>query len=277
LGFRVFAWTDGRRHRSGIDQSAFEEEVSIKTQWDYTALADSYLKRPDYANAAIDAMLAIMGARPSDKICDVGAGLAHLTLMLAARGMDVTAAEPNDAMRANGVKRTKLLTNVRWHEGTGEQTGLSSQAFDIVTFGSSFNVCDRLLALKETARILKPRGWFGCMWNHRQLDDPIQAQIEAVIKDRVRHYDYGTRREDQTAIIDDSGLFGSVVHLDSRVVHAQSIEECVEAWRSHATLQRQAGAAFDDVVTSIEEYLLGLKTPNIQIPYSTNIWVAQLR
>ena len=248
----------------------------MKTQWDFTALADAYRKRPDYADAAIDAMLAIMGARKGDKICDVGAGLAHLTLMLIARGMDVIAVEPNDAMRANGIKRTKELTNVRWHEGTGEQTGQPSQSFDIVTFGSSFNACDRPAALKETARILKPRGWFACLWNHRQLDDQIQMQIEAIIKDRVRDYDYGSRREDQTVIINASGLFGRVVHLDSRVVHEQTIEDCVEAWRSHSTLQRQTGAAFGDVVASIEEYLLSLKTPKIRIPYTTNIWVAQL-
>ena len=145
----------------------------MRTQWDYTALAHAYLKRPDYADAAIDAMLAIMGARKRDKICDVGAGLAHLTLMLAARDMDVTAVEPNDAMRANGIKRTKELTNVRWHEGIGEQTGQPSRSFDIVTFGSSFNVCDRPAALKESARILRLGGWFACLWNHRQLDDPI--------------------------------------------------------------------------------------------------------
>jgi hypothetical protein len=64
--------------------------------------------------------------------------------------------------------------------------------------------------------------------------------------------------------------------LDSREVHEQPIEACVEAWRSHATLQRQAGAAFGDVVAGIEEYLLSLKRPKIQIPYSTNIWAAQL-
>lgn len=249
----------------------------MKTEWDYTTLADAYLRRPDYADAAIDAMLAIMGAQKGDKICDVGAGVAHLTLMLAARGMDVTAVEPNDAMRVNGMKRTKELTNVRWQEGTGEQTGQPSQTFNVVTFGSSFNVCDRPLALKETARILQPLGWFACMWNHRELDDPIQMEIEAIAKKWVKDYGYGTRREDQTAIIDASGLFGPVLHLDSRVIHEQAIEECVEAWRSHATLQRQAGAAFNDVVAAIEQYLLSLKTPKIQIPYSTNIWVAQLQ
>ena len=248
----------------------------MKTECDYSTLADAYLKRPDYADAAIDAMLSIAGAEKADKFCDVGAGVAHLTLMLAARGLDVVAVEPNDAMRANGIKRTERLTNVRWHEGTGEQTGQSVQAFDMVTFGSSFNVCDRPAALTETARILKPRGWFACMWNHRQLDDPIQAQIEAIIKERVSGYGYGTRREDQTTVIDASGLFGPVVHLDSRVIHEQTITECVEAWRSHATLERQAGAAFGSVVVAIEEYLISLKVTTIQIPYFTNIWIAQL-
>ncbi|MFJ2321799.1 MULTISPECIES: class I SAM-dependent methyltransferase [unclassified Pseudomonas] len=249
----------------------------MKTEWDYTTLADAYLKRPDYADAAIDAMLSIAGAEQGDKFCDVGAGVAHLTLMLAARGLDVTAVEPNDAMRANGIKRTAALANVKWHEGTGEVTGQAAQAFDMVTFGSSFNVCDRQQALKETARILKPRGWFACMWNHRNLEDPIQARIEAIIKERVAGYGYGTRREDQTAVIDASELFGPVVHLDARVIHEQSIAECLEAWRSHATLERQAGAKFHEVISAIDDYLQSLQTPSIEIPYSTNIWVAQLR
>jgi len=72
-----------------------------------------------------------------------------------------------------------------------------------------------------------------------------------------------------------SGIcFGSI---PVSYMHEQSIVECVEAWRSHATLERQAGAAFGQVVSDIEAYLLGLKTPTIQIPYATNVWVAQLR
>lgn len=254
----------------------------MKTEWDYTTLADAYLKRPDYADAAIDAMLSIAGAEEYDKVCDVGAGVAHLTLMLAARGLDVVAVEPNDAMRANGAKRTETLGNVRWHEGTAEDTGQAAQAFDMVTFGSSFNVCDRQQALKETSLILKPRGWFACMWNHRQLDDPIQSRIESIIKEKVPGFGYGTRREDQTAVIDASGLFGPVVHLDSYVMYQQTVEECIEAWRSHATLERQAGSAFLQVVGAIAAYLDsevsgGGQNGYIEIPYRTHIWVAQLK
>lgn len=246
----------------------------MKTEWDYTQLADAYLKRPNYSDSAIDAMLAIAGLK-SGKVCDVGAGVAHLTLMLATRRLEVTAVEPNDAMRANGMKRTSGFTNVCWHEGTGENTGQGSGTFDMVTFGSSFNVCDRQRALKETASILKSKGWFACLWNHRRLDDPIQSNIEGLIKAAVPEYGYGTRREDQTDIIDASGLFGPVIHLDSGVVHEQSVVECVEAWRSHATLARQAGSNFDNVIKEIEKYLIGLKRSTIHIPYTTNVWIAQ--
>jgi SAM-dependent methyltransferase len=249
----------------------------MKTEWDYTALADAYLKRPDYAETAIDALLAITRFRHGAKVCDVGAGVAHLSLMLASRGADVFAVEPNDAMRANGIRRTAALPNVSWFEGTGEQTGQPPECFDLVTFGSSFNVCDREAALQETARILRPKGWFACLWNHRQLEDPVQAGIEAIIQDYLPSYGYGNRREDQTPVIDASGLFGSVIHLDARVVHCQGIDECVEAWRSHATLQRQAGDAFGPIVTGIERYLRGLGRASIDIPYVTNVWAAQLR
>ena len=115
------------------------------------------------------------------------------------------------------------------------------------------------------------------MWNHRNLDDPIQSRIEAIIKERVQGYGYGTRRENQTETIEASALFGPVVHLDAGVIHEQTIEECLEAWRSHATLERQAGANFHEVISAIDDYLSGLGTASIQIPYSTNIWVAQLR
>ena len=78
----------------------------MKTNWDYTELAQAYLKRADYAHVAIDGMLQSTGIKAGDSACDIGAGAAHLTRQLLDRGLIVTAIEPNDAMRANGVART---------------------------------------------------------------------------------------------------------------------------------------------------------------------------
>ena len=249
----------------------------MKTEWDYTELADAYLERPTYAASVIDATLLIAGNERVYNVCDVGAGVAHLTLMWAERHLDIVAVEPNDAMRSLGIKRTSHFPKVKWHERTGEVTGQMSNTFDMVTFGSSFNVCDHGLALKESARILKPKGWFLCLWNNRDLNDPIQAQIENIIKAEVSDYSYGSRRQDQRAIIEQSGLFKLPLHLNNIIVHDQKIDLFVEAWRSLATLARQAGSRFHFVVDFVEEYLRSLHVDSIQIPYVTNVWLARLK
>jgi len=249
----------------------------VKTEWDYSQLAASYVKRPDYSPSAISDMVALTGVAPGDPVCDIGAGVAHLTLQLAARRLRVAAVEPNDAMRALGIRRTDGLPNVTWHEGTGEATGQPSGAFALTTFGSSFNVTDRPRALRESARLLRAGGWFACLWNHRDIADPLQTQIEEAIAREVPGYSYGTRREDQTDVINESGLFGAVHRIEGGVVHSQSIEDCLEAWRSHATLQRQVGDRFETVIARIGDVLKASGTPAIRVPYTTRLWLAQVQ
>jgi SAM-dependent methyltransferase len=251
--------------------------VVANLKWDYTALAPSYVMRPDYAADAIDALCALTGARPGHLVCDVGAGVGHLTLPLLDRGLTVDAVEPNDAMRAIGRGRTADRTGVAWFDGTGEATGRPAGRYDLVTFGSSFNVTDRSLAMVETARIGKPGAWFACMWNHRDLEDPFQAEVEAMIHALVPDYDYGTRREDQTAVIEGSGLFGPVERIDGRILHTVPAADWVRAWESHATLQRQAGDRLPDVLAAIGDFVANRGLTVVVVPYTTRIWAARLR
>jgi ubiquinone/menaquinone biosynthesis C-methylase UbiE len=249
----------------------------MKTNWDYTELAEAYLQRPQYSDQAIDQLMEISQVKSGSRACDVGAGVAHLTLKLADRGLKVTAVEPNDAMRERGIQRTSHLSDVEWFEGTGEQTGQESSAYDMVTFGSSFNVTDRTLAMVETRRLLKDGGWFACMWNHRDLDDPVQTAIEDIIKSAIPEYGYGSRREDQTAVINGSGLFHDVHYIEGGVTHTQSVPDMVEAWRSHGTLHRQAGDRFTGIIEDIETMLKGLNKDQIVIPYTTRMWAAKVK
>ncbi len=249
----------------------------MKTEWDYTDLADAYLKRPDYAQDAIDKMLETARAGRGNTVCDVGAGAAHLTMKLAEAGLTVYAVEPNDAMRANGIKRTTCYENVLWFEGVGENTGMESSQFDLVTFGSSFNVCDRMKALAESKRILKAHGWFACMWNHRDLKDSLQAEIEGIFKKEVESYDYGTRRQNQTDIIRESGLFGDVVYIEENVIHEILAEDFIEGWKSHGTLQRQSEDKFELINRQIRELIESKGQKYIKVPYTTRIWMAQAR
>ena len=105
---------------------------------------------------------------------------------------------------------------------------------------------------------------------------PYSKKIGEIIASYIPGYGYGSRREDQRQVIEQSGLFGPVVQLTGQVTHEQSIVDCVEAWRSHATLERQAGENFYEIVNEIESYLATLGRSFIEIPYSTRIWCAQL-
>lgn len=249
----------------------------MKTEWDYTNLAEAYLKRPDYAEGAIDRMLEIAGIRKGDRVCDVGAGAAHLTKLLARKDLIVNAVEPNDAMRNNGIKMTEMFENVVWSEGIGEDTGMETGVFSLVTFGSSFNVCDRSLALKEARRILKEYGWFACMWNHRDLEDPLQKKIERIFFDNIEGYSYGTRREDQTDIINQSGLFGQVHYVEGMVKHKMRAEDFIEGWKSHGTVYRQSKDKFALLNDKIRETVLEIGNEYIEVPYTTKIWMAQAK
>jgi len=244
-------------------------------KWDYTKLAATYTQRPAYAPKAIDQIVATTG-KSTPRVADVGAGNAHLTVDLLARGCVVDAVEPNDAMRAIGVERTKGGA-VTWHVAVGESTGLQSDMYDLVTFGSSFATTDRPLALRETARILRDRGWFTCIWNHRDLDDPLQAQVEDIIRNHIPGYGYGVRREDQAPVIKECGLFNDPTVLREPVLHRVSVDDWLAAWRSHGILERQAGERFESILTNIDDYVHSLKVDRLDVPYVTVGWIAQLR
>lgn len=246
----------------------------MKTKWDYTTLAPHYLNRPDYAVAAIDNFCDLAELRTGATVCDVGAGSAHLTKVLLNKGYTVTAVEPNDAMREVGMSVTKDQS-VNWVDGTGEETSQPTHAFDAVTFGSSFNTTNRPKALKETRRILKPGCWFACLWNHRDLTHPLQAEVENLIQSKIESYGYGTRREDQTEAIQSSGLFEEPQYIEASYVAEVPAEVYVDAWRSHGTLQRQAGEQFYQIIDEIA-HICAQEGELLKVGYTTRLWAANL-
>ncbi len=244
-----------------------------RVEWNYTERAEHYDKRADYSKEVIGKLLQQIGAVPSKPVADVGAGTGKLTKLLALHGLTVRAVEPNDAMMAIGVKNTAGMS-VTWIKGVGENTGLPESSVHAAFFGSSFNVLDQKATLSEVARILVSDGYFACMWNHRDLNDPLQNQIEEIIRQMIPDYNYGSRREDPTAIINESKLFGQVSYLEQEFKVEVPSNLFLDGWKSHATLERQAGQQFAAVLGRIQELLMHYEV--IAVPYSTRIWFAPL-
>ena len=77
--------------------------------WDYSKLAQSYKYRPEYSEKIIEKIIEISLILKKSKICDIGAGVGHLSIPLASLGYSVVAIEPNIEMTRYGKERTKNL------------------------------------------------------------------------------------------------------------------------------------------------------------------------
>ncbi len=244
----------------------------MKTNWDYSERAHTYDNRADYGFKAISNLLNKINCLPTKVVADIGAGTGKLTKHIIKTGVKVKAVEPNNNMSSYG-KKNIVSDKVDWIKGTGEKTNLSDNSVHAVLFGSSFNVVDQMLALQETKRILKKGGFFACMWNHRDTDNPIQKKIENIIKLNIPNYSYGLRREDPSKIINKSGFFGKVSKINESFEVEMKRETIIKAWKSHDTLYRQSGNKFDKIINEISEVI---QNDSYMVPYSTNIWFAKL-
>lgn len=196
--------------------------------------------------------------------------------MLLQRNCKVVAVEPNDAMREIGSGRTQGK-NIEWVRAIGIESTLKSNTFDWVTFGSSFNVMDRGLALKEAHRILKDGEYFSCMWNHRDLSDPIQEIAQEVIKSLIPTYEGGVRREDQRPIIEQhKDLFDGIIYLEQDFYFHQDIENYINAWKSvknpYWDLETPKGSELFEKIA----YQMRHQLPReFNIKYTTRCWSAR--
>jgi len=125
----------------------------------FGAAAGEYARaRPGYPDDAVDFLVG--GAR---RVLDLGAGTGKFTASLAARGLDVVAVEPSPEMLAE----LRGSLDVEVHQGSAEATGLPDSSVDAVVVAQAWHWVDPALAVPEVARILRPRGTLGLVWNVR--------------------------------------------------------------------------------------------------------------
>lgn len=253
----------------------------VEKHWDYTQHAKFYEFRPNYAKKTIDMLITLAnnkygGGSEEIKVADIGAGTGNLSIMLLERNCNVVAVEPNDAMRNIGIERTKGK-KINWVRATGIDSTLKDGEFNWVTFGSSFNVMDRTKAIKEAYRLLKEDSYFSCMWNHRDLNDPIQEVAEDVILSLVPKYTRGVRRDDQRPIIEENKqLFDNIIYIEEDFYFNQSIDNYINAWKSvknpYWDLETKEGIELFDKIAYKMKHNLPSK---FDIKYTTRCWSAR--
>jgi ubiquinone/menaquinone biosynthesis C-methylase UbiE len=116
--------------------------------------------------------------RPNRRVVDIAAGTGKLTRLLAVESVSVVAIEPVAGMRS---RLAASLPGVELLDGVAEDIPLEDGSVDAATVGQAFHWFDGDRALREIHRIVRARGRLAVVYNRRNLEDPLHADIEAII------------------------------------------------------------------------------------------------
>ncbi|MBM6623040.1 methyltransferase domain-containing protein [Micrococcaceae bacterium RIT802] len=221
--------------------------------------------RPSYPEAAVD-FLVPGGARDA---VDLGAGTGILTLQLASRGLRTTAVDPSADMLAQLHRKSDAATTV---QATAEETGLPDAAFDLATYAQAWHWVDVARASAETARILRPGGRLGLLWNQLDVTVPWVHRLS-----RIMHAGDVHRPEFVPVVGSEfTGLESVQVHWEQPA----TAEHLIELAKSRSYYLRAGAETRARVEGNLGWYLyehLGLEPGQpLGLPYYTHAWRTHL-
>lgn len=252
---------------------------------DFTSLAKEYKNRSGYSLTVLECICSyLMTKVKKDKasliIADVGAGTGKLTENLLQVGLHGWAVEPNDAMRAEGIKVFEGNDAFIWQSGLAEHTGLADNSVDWVLMGSSFHWANTEEALAEFYRILKPQGFFTAIWNPRDIENSafhqgIEKKIYEIAPD-IKRVSSGSAKNmvgmEQKLL--STPLFDQLFFMEAGHMEHMTAERYLGAWRSVNDIQAQAGAEkFTQIMDMIAEAVKGMN--DVPVPYKSRAWTVQ--
>ena len=233
----------------------------------FGAVAQIYdASRPTYPAQSAQWLVGVPPTGNGIDVADVGAGTGKMTAVLLGLGHRVTAIEPDEGMLS--LLRRKFPQATAF-VGTAERLPLLDASVDAVVVAQAFHWVDKAVAFVEIARVLRPGGWLGVVWNDRDESDEWTPQISRA---------WGERAEIVGAsfehAVPEHPRFGPVERHHSS--HSQELDEdglvALTASRSYviALPAEERDRLFDDMRSLFARHRYATGEPGITIRYTTH-------
>jgi ubiquinone/menaquinone biosynthesis C-methylase UbiE len=181
------------RYHCGVGLGRRSVSVHDASAWVFNRIATVYAARPAYPVELVDALVELAGS-PDARIGDLGAGIGHLALPLAERGLDVTAIEPAYAMLARLRKRAaQRELPLRSMCATAEATQLPAASLELVLIADALHFLDVERTGLEVARVLVPRGALALL-TCELGDTPFMRDVVRVMEEAAPRRPRGTEQ-----------------------------------------------------------------------------------
>ncbi len=134
--------------------------------------------RPGYPDEALAMFAETFDLRAGKRVIDLGAGTGKFTRQLASLATDILAVEPSPSMRS---ELARNLPGVELVDGTAESIPAADASVDVIFVAQAFHWFDPDRALTEIARVLRPGGGLGLIWNERdETVDWVRGLSQAI-------------------------------------------------------------------------------------------------
>jgi SAM-dependent methyltransferase len=220
--------------------------------------------RPSYPPDAIDWLL----QKDARNVLDLGAGTGKLTVRLVERGLDVIAVDPIPEMLE---VLSRSLPDTPALLGSAEDIPLPDDSVDSVLVAQAWHWFDPARAIKEVARVLRPGGRLGLVWNTRDerlgwvkdlgrivghQEDPFSRQVTLPppFTDVERHQVEWTSYLTPQALID---LVASRSYCitSPAAVRSKTLDQVRELLATHPALVNTTGLALPYITVGVRATL----------------------
>ena len=147
--------------------------------WVFNRMADAYAARPGYPASLIESVAAL--ATSGVRVGDLGAGMGHMALPLAQRGLAVTAVEPATAMLDPlRLRAQQLGLAIQAVAAPAEAVPLAAASFDLVVIADALHFLDAERTGLEVGRLLHPKGALALV-SCQPADTPFMRELAGIM------------------------------------------------------------------------------------------------
>jgi SAM-dependent methyltransferase len=202
------------------------------------------------------------------QILDLGAGTGKLAAVAAALGHDVVAVDPSEEMLSLCRRVPRVDTMV----GAAESIPLAHASVDAVIVGQAFHWFDHARALPEIARVLRPHGVLGLLWNNYDTVVPWVRRLHRAMMGE--DFLAGGDQFDPMPILLQSDLFSMVETARFRHWHDLDRTGLRQLAQTHSRVAVLTESRRESVLDQIDAIYEGTARPPepLRMPYRTSCY-----
>jgi SAM-dependent methyltransferase len=233
----------------------------------------SYAATGVHDTTPLDGSIDTKRLRPAT-VVELAAGTGKLTRSLVDEGHDVIAVEPAAPMLDRLVRAVPRAIPVR---AVAERIPLADSCADAVVVAQAFHWFDTDVTLAEVARVLRPGGTLGLIWNHRDESVPWVRQLSKLLASAERAQ--SRHAEELVEKLEWSRLFEPPEYAGFRLWQKFDREGLIQLVASRPYVATLSPAERNEVLFHVGQLfdMTARQPDGLVMPYTTTCYRARVR